>query len=236
MSVPAKQRKIDELMKKASESLAQTAYFEAERMALKALQMARQDNDFERMARIVMPLLEARRQRYQQALDVGTVTVVDTPVTEDMKIDPGCYLIQPPQVGADARRLRLAALNREIPIAVICREPLTQLKLQPIVAISPGVTLRSKVDAPKPYDKPDLTWFVEAMEALGDDAIDGLDPALTDIKRIDALLDRLDAIPEHEELHQVLEAACRDAHKAQTVAADAAPGPAKASPKSKIKS
>ena len=80
MTVASKHQKIDDLMNKASESLARTAYFEAERMAVKALNMAFQDLDVERMARIVMPLLEARRQRLQQALDVGEVTIIDAGV------------------------------------------------------------------------------------------------------------------------------------------------------------
>ena len=57
--------------------------------------------------------------RYQDGLDDG--------VTEDMELEPGCYLVRPPLVGADARRLRLAAFEREIPVTVICREPRTQL-------------------------------------------------------------------------------------------------------------
>src|SRR5438552_3916184 len=149
MASSIKQKKIDELMNKASEALTRTQYFEAERLAHKALSMARQDNDFETMARIVMPLQESRRQRFQQALDVGLVTVVHDPITEDMKIKPGCYVIQPPQVGADARRLRLAGLVAEVPVAVLCREPVTQLKQVPIVAVSPGTTIRARVNPPR---------------------------------------------------------------------------------------
>ena len=99
--------KIDELMGKASESLAHTAYFEAERLACRALEMAHAGRDYERMARIVLPLQEARRQRFQLALDTGEVIVVEEEVTEEMDVAPGCYLIQPKQVGADARRLWL---------------------------------------------------------------------------------------------------------------------------------
>ena len=101
MTMASQQRKIDDLMDKVSESLIRTAYFEAERMATKAMGMARQENDFERMARIVMPLLEARRQRLQQALTVKKVVVLDQEITEEMKIKPGCYLVQPPLVGGE---------------------------------------------------------------------------------------------------------------------------------------
>src|SRR6185503_7468160 len=178
MSANVKHRKIDELMEKASESLVRTAYFEAERMAEKALLMARQDRDFERMARIVLPLQESRRQRLQLALDGGKVRPLIKPITEDMKIEKGCYLVQPPNVGADARRLRLAALAAEVPVAVLCREPLTQTKLVPLVAISPGATIRTKVPPPRNAEHPELPWFVEALEALGDFAIESIDSTL----------------------------------------------------------
>jgi len=215
MSPVFEPEQIDALMEEASQALAHTAYFQADRLARRGLLMARDADDFGRMARIILPLQEARRQRLQQALDVGSVTIVQMPIEETTPIEPGCYLIQPPQVGADARRLRLAAMEREIPVAVVCREPLTSLKLCPIVAISPGVTIRTKIDEPADPAHPDLPWFLEAMEALGDFAISSLDPALTTLKRIDALLNRLDTIPDHEGLHQALEEACRQALQEQ---------------------
>ena len=212
---PTSPEQIDALMEEASQALARTAYFQAERPAREALSLARDAEDFARMARIILPLQEARRQRYQQALDVGTVTIIATPIEEEMAIEPGCYLVRPPQVGADARRLRLMALEQEIPVAVLCREPMTSLKLCPIVAISPGVTIRAKMHEPADPDHPDLAWFVEAMEALGDFAVNSLDPALTTLKRIDALLNRLETVPDHEGLHQALEEACQHMQQEQ---------------------
>ncbi|MCA9291482.1 MAG: hypothetical protein KDA25_10160 [Phycisphaerales bacterium] len=210
-----KSLRIDELMERASEALARTAYFEAERMCNKALGMARQLDDFERMARITLPLQEARRQRYQQALDAGSeVRIVDVPITDDMALSPGCYLIQPLQVGADGRRLRLLAHQRDVPVAVIVREPRTALGLCPIVAINPGTTYRTRVDPPDDETKPDLEWFVYAMEELGDATIESLDRTSEPYRRVDGLLERLDAIPEHELLHQVLAETCREAHAA----------------------
>lgn len=219
MTLASQRQKIDDLMDKASESLARTAYFEAERMAQKALGMARQENDFHRMARIVMPLLEARRQRFQMALDVKKVVVLDGEVTEEMKIKPGCYLVQPPLVGADARRFRLSALHREIPVAVVCREPLTQLGLCPIVTIAPAGSIRTKIEPPKKPDRPDMAWFAMALEELGNFAIESIDAQLAPERRVDVLISHLDGIPEHEGLHRCLEEACRAAHEAFAAAA-----------------
>ena len=207
--------KIDDIMERASDALAATSYFEAERLALKALHMAREESNFERMSRIVLPLQEARRQRYELALSHGGVNFIDEPVTEEIVVDPGCYLIQPMQVGADARRLRLAAWHQDVPVAVICIEPETELGLWPIVAVTPGTTVRTRIDPPKRKSKPSMKWFVGAMEALGDQAIDDVDPTMPPVRRMDAFMDRLDAVPEHEKLHQALEAVCREAAKEQ---------------------
>jgi hypothetical protein len=201
-------RQIDALMEKASRSLAAMDYFAAEKLAEKALTQARHRNDYDRMARIVLPLQEARRQQLQSALDAGEVSILEE-LPEDLEPEVGCYLVRPPLVGADARRLKQAARDRGVAIAVVCREPDTTLKLCPIVAIGPGVTIRTKIERPKDTDHPGLPWFAHALESLGDFAIETLDPALTLSRRIDALLHRLDAIPLHEGLHQALADACR---------------------------
>lgn len=212
MPSATKRRKIDELMEKASDALRQMSYFEAERMALKALNMAWQNRDWERMARIVLPLQEARRQRYQKALDVGTITVIDEqPITEEMAVEAGCYLVQPPLVGADGRRLRLAGQHRDVPVAVLCREPTTQLGLVPIVATIPGKSFRVKVRPPADREHPDPAWFTSAMQDVGDAALQCIDPDKAVDRRIEALMEMLDAIPLHEGLHQALEEACREA-------------------------
>ena len=211
MSNESKSPKIDDLMAKASEALSKTEYFEAERLANKALILAFQASDFEQMARIVMPLQEARRLRLQLALDVGKITIIDEQtVTEDMKVKPGCYLLRPPRVGADARRLRIAGLGQDVPVAVICHEPLTMLKLCPLVAITPGKSYRAMVKPPDPR-KPDLAWFVDAMKALGDAAIQTIDLAKPATRRVENLMECLDAVPDHEQLHQALQSTCREA-------------------------
>jgi hypothetical protein len=212
-------RKIEELVDQASESLARGMLFEAERIAEKALLMSRQHDEYERMAQIVPVLKDARRARLKQALSVGKVTVVDMAITEDMKVEPGIYLIQPPQVGSDARRLRLAAFTNDIPVAVLCREPLTKTRLIPIVAIGPGCTVRTKVKPPPTKERAGksgdvspadlLHWFVSALNELGSCAIEGVDPTLPPSRRVDALLDGLNAVPEHETLHDALAAACK---------------------------
>ncbi len=214
MPVASPAQTIDELIEKAAGALRRKRFFESERLASKALGLARQEGDFARMARIVPSLRDARWGRYTQALDLGTLAIIAEPFPEQIEVKPGCYLVQPPLVGADARRLRLTALGAEVPAAVLCREPITAMKRCPVVAISSGATVRVRIDPPADLENPDLEWFAEAMVALGDAAIESIDPEQEIDRRIDGLLARLDAVPEHDELHQCLLEACREAEKA----------------------
>lgn len=207
-----KAEQVDQLMEQASEALTHMRYFEAEQLADRALGLARMSNDFERMARICLPLQEARRQRLLLALEAGEangVTIVTAPPGEAPPA-PGCYLFQPPLVGADCRRFRLAALAAQVPVAALCREPRTQLGLCPIVAIG-QTTVRQRIEEPEDPAHPSMAWFVGAMEQLGDAAIESVDPGLDIDRQIDAVLARLDAVPDHEKLHQLLESLCHRA-------------------------
>lgn len=219
MSVPTKQKRVDELIEGANASLGRGAMFEAERMAMKALALAHQVEDYQRMAVAVSPILEARRARRELALQKNGVVIVQEAVTEQSSFEVGCYLIQPPLVGADARRLRMAALQSEIPVLVVCREPLTKLGLCPIVAIGPGSTVRTKIDPPKDPDQPGMDWFTGAMEALGDEAIAGIESDTEIGRRIKQILERLDTVPDHDGLHALLEQTCREAAAATTAKA-----------------
>ncbi len=210
---PTKTTSVTGLMTKAQQALGRAHWFEAERLAAKALDMARTQGDFNLMSRIALPLQEARRQRMQVALDSRKLVVIDEVLPSDAELAPVCYLVQPPFVGADARRLRLAALEREIPALFLCREPRTQLGLCPVVAIG-QVTIRTRIDPPKTWDKPTLAWFVRACESLGDAAIETLDRGADPAKQVDSLLERLDTMPDHEKLHQTLAAICKEAAQA----------------------
>ncbi|MBM4111962.1 MAG: hypothetical protein FJ253_01105 [Phycisphaerae bacterium] len=203
---------LETLMDQAEAALRAGRWFEAERLALKALNAARRQERWEAMARISLPLQEARRLRVGKALDRKKIAIVETTFHDADPVAPGCYLVQPPQVGADARRLRLAALRQEVPAAVICREPLNQIKRCPIVAIG-AITIRARISPPKNEKKPSMEWFVTAMEAIGDAAIESLDTGMDLDRQIDHVLACLDSIPDHEKLHQLLHEMCLRATK-----------------------
>ena len=222
MSPATTARKIDDLLSKAEKSLRRKRYFEAERMAGEALLIARQERDYQRMATIIPPLQKARQGRLALAVDIGGVTILNAPFTEGDEIEPGAYLVRPPMVGVDGRRFRLAAFALEVPVAVVCHEPITQLGLCPLVALSGNVVVRTKIDPPADPDHPDLPWLLEAMQALGDWAIESMDTQLAPERYIDELLSRIDAIPEHDGLHECLVEACR--REAEAAAAQPAGG------------
>ena len=214
---------IDSLMERASRALGEGDYFEAERLSLRSLLGARSTLDFERMARIVLPLQEARRQRREQALDAGPVAALRSGRDAPRPLVPGCYLVQPPMIGRDGRTLRETADRKGVPACVLTREPLTRAGKWPIVGVGPLV-VRVQVDPPWPVQRvedspskdheervPAREWFAGASEALGDAAIARLVPGDHPHYRVDDLLDFLNAHPEHEKLHQALEAACRAA-------------------------
>lgn len=136
-------------MEQASEHLVHRRYFEAEQMCVQSLRKALMLRDFDRVARIVLPLQEARRQKRDLAVDAGRTFLVTGELPGEDELAAGCYLVAPPRVGVDGRLLREAADRRHVPILVIVREPVTRDGLWPIVAVGP-VTIRTKFAPPAP--------------------------------------------------------------------------------------
>lgn len=218
--------RIDTIMEQASRALAQTKAIECETSCLRAMELAVADSDWDRAARIVLPLLEARRLRRQVATDSGTVRVVDTPAQARMRAEGVCFLFQPPLVAADARAFREAHLKKGVPLFVLTREPMTRDGLWPVSAVGAAedLTLRVRIQPPPGVEprtsgvtRDEITrqipvsWFEAAAEALGDAAIASVNPKEPAAHRVLDLIDRLSALPEHEKLHQALERACQEA-------------------------
>jgi hypothetical protein len=206
--------KVDRLMEEASAALSAMKYAEAERLSLEALHEAHQAEDYERMGRIVLPLQEARRQRRQQAAEVKKLSRIkeyedlESLLTGQKAIKRGCYLLEPPLVGADGRELRERSLAEGVSVFVVVREPQTRMGEWPIVAVGP-VTVRTRIPPPK---KVDVGWILRAGEALGDAAIGRIDPHDSAAGRVEHYLEFLSAFPDHEKLHEGLLLACHEAH------------------------
>lgn len=214
---------IDGLMERASVALEATDYFESERLCLRAMKLARGLRDFERMARICLPLQEARRQKRLIAAAAGPQALIARASDVPKVLQPGLYLVQPPMIGAEARSLWELADRKRVPVMVLCREPLTRTGQWPMVAVGPRI-FRVKVSPPSPLERvegkvtkddwagvPTSVWFEGVAEALGDAGFAGLPEVEHPDYRVDDLFDLLDAHPLHEKLHQWLAAACRAA-------------------------
>ena len=220
-------------MEDASIALARRKYFDAERLCVDALRTSIAAEDYERAARVCMPLLEARRLKRQLAIDSGRIVIVSDPVTESTELHPGCYIVCPPRVGAEARTIRQLADQAEVPVIVLAREPSTRAGLCPIVAVGP-ITVRAFVPepppaapAPKPrkgakatapsfaqpagvfglFAPPPIEWVLATCEALGDAAI-AQSSGVTACDLVAELHARLQSCPDHEKLHQRLMEAC----------------------------
>jgi hypothetical protein len=204
---------IDELMEKASAALLATDYFKVEDLCQKAMNKARRARDFERLGRIVLPLQEARRQRRHEAFDTGHRQVLSR-LADLKKVHPaGVYLLRPPIIGVEARIVRDVARRKKVPLAVLVREPRTASGMWPLVLTVPERSIRIQVAAPVTDEDtpPTAEWFMANIEALGDAAIRSLNPKDPAQWRVDDLLEFIDALPEHEKLHQRLTQECKAA-------------------------
>jgi hypothetical protein len=221
-------KSIDELMERASAALVATNYFEAEKLALKALDRAMAAQDYERASRICMPLQEARRQKRHEAIDAGTTFLLRTLPDRGQEFAPGCYLLIPPLIGLEAQTLRSLLDRKKVPALVLCKEPTTGSGKWPLVGVSgsdrESLVIRTQVPPPEGFEKmtpmvagegmragPSSRWFLTSQEALGDAAIAKVSAALPPDYRALDLYEYLKAVPDHEKLHQALEAACREA-------------------------
>lgn len=205
-------------MERASLALFKTDYFEAQSLCMKAMKAALRARDFDRMARICMPLQEARRQLRHLATDTGRVTLVTAPLSASETFEPGCYLVAPPMVGIDSRAVRDLLTRKKVPALVLCREPTTSTGLWPMVAVAESdaapfpPVVRVRLAAPtNGAPLPDIAWLLAAQEALGDAAIAKVNPRWPADHRVEDLLEWLDAVPDHEKLSQALQATCFEA-------------------------
>lgn len=203
-----------ELMEEASQALGRTAYFDAEALCLKAMSRARATSDFDAMARIALPLQEARRQRRHEAIDTGRVSVLRELPLSEKGVEPGCFLLEPPLVGIDARGVRDLLTRRKVPALVLTREPATGKGLWPIVGVGVGsfqpVVVRVQVK-PSPGGTPTSEWMLAAQELLGDAALLKVLPEWPADHRVDDVWEYLEAVPDHEKLSQAFARACREA-------------------------
>ncbi len=177
---------IDQIMERASQALVKTDYLACERLCLEALRASEAAKDYQRIARILMPLQEARRQRRQNAADAG-VALLGEPRRSPEKIldehSTGCLmLLDPPYTSEDVDVVRRLALERECHVEV----------------------LRFDHDAL-------LAAFLWRLELQGDAHLASIHPDAPPRDQVRRLIDVLDKVGDHEIAHQRLAQAAREA-------------------------
>lgn len=138
-------------------------------------------------------------------------------------VPPGCYLLQPFYVGADATRFRAAAAAGGVPVIVLAREPMTRDGRWPVVAVG-DVIVRTHVDPPAGVQRDEsrvtrdryegpapIEWLMSARDRLVSAALERVDPAEHAHWRVDDLLEIYSAIPDSEAVVGELIRAAREA-------------------------
>lgn len=222
-----KLNKLDSLEKNARAALEAQDWFKADRDAFEAISIAYAMDLYDRMPAMVEVLKEARGRRFREALNTGVLYTLDDPEARDEmfetqtpeELTPGCYLVEPPLVGADGRNLRDHFFSLGVPALFIVREPKTRAGKWPIVMIGP-ITVRAYVEPPED-DEPTLEWMEDAAYELGDSAIEMVNAEADATVRVNELLDRLGTVVLHDRLLDLLAQTCAEAHKEVKAAKDA---------------
>jgi len=222
---------LDSVMEQASEALARMDYLTCERLCLEALAAARADRDWAYYAAILMPLQESRRQRRMIAAD-GAIRLGTSDCSTDVRqwlkhlSRGGCIVVTTPCTAEQAASLRRIAHERRLLIEVLLADNAANAEQWTLRAIDSPVQaachrpappaawrdrwLNDAADVAAVHDATPADWFLDAMEALGDEAMSAIDPALTGEARLAALENCLTVVSDHEILHQRLGDAARD--------------------------
>lgn len=179
---------IDQIMERASAKLMAMEYLACEALCEEAMAMARSAGDFDRYARILLPLQEARRQRRQAAVDAGVVVLNGPRMSADEILrthKQGCLmLIGPPYAADDEKAVRNLARERGLLLEVVVMD---------------GSALRA--------------CFEQQMEREGDAAVAAVALGLPVEQEVRAMEQVLERVGDHEIAHQRLAAAAGRAAK-----------------------
>lgn len=206
---------IQHIMTAASEALRDMDYVHCEQRCLDAMALARQSQRWTAMARITLPLQEARRQRrmaaVEGAIQLGTPDGLD--VEPWLSAHPASAVVMTqPCTPANARALRDQARQRGLMVEVLfaeCTHDGGEKRETWTIATYHGPSVTVSVPGPKSAGKSDVDWFLDAYEALGDAAIAGADAPIGSAVRVEQLWSLIEAVEDHELLHQAFADAVR---------------------------
>lgn len=235
---------LDEQMETASQALAELDYARCEALCVDALKQARDQSDWVMVQRVLLPLQEARRQRRQAALD-GLILLGTPEKTEPLEAllaDPklGCIMLTQPYTPEDALALDRLIRQQKRAIELIYAghktdDPSNQrlwgtaTYKGPWVGINqtiPDVSWFGKTLSASGMKPPTPAhWFMYVSETLGDALIREAASMTLENNKVpekdqqrayfDMLLEALNAVDNHEKLHQALARAAKALHEAK---------------------
>jgi len=180
-------------MEQASGALARMDYFDCERKCLQAFAAARDDGRWAYLARVLMPLQEARRQLRMLAAEGEVVLGADdalTPRTGLMVLD----------TAAKAREAYGAARIEKRPLEVLF---VPRKRVRWTVRSFAGLELEVQVEPPAaPHGSEAARWFIETCETHGDALLRHAEAIADPHERRRAFERAIEAAPHHEKLHQ----------------------------------
>lgn len=219
-------------MERASQALAAMDYPACEQACLEALRRARQARDWNGYARILLPLQEARRQRRLIAAEgfirLGTSDLEGPDHDWSATFAAGCILVTHPHTAPHAVGLIAALRQQHKHAQVLLADNILDAPrwviaspLQPLLRVelaAPPTTWTDRWLSPRQVRDlgepgPD-DYFLDAAEALGDAAMAQVASPLGSVERIEQLEQFLEAVSDHEILHQRLGEAARAALRA----------------------
>lgn len=224
-------------MDQASLKLVKMQYREAQVLCEQALKMAYDRKLWQYFARIVLPLQECRRQCRMIAVE-GHIVLGTDHLGDDalMKVDiltRGCVVFTGKDAPVQAAHLLQRARQNLRHLLVMAATPgnpgsnhwTVHSASQPTLTVSfpaPPEAWQHQTLAPQQWPEVPAEvsrwptpgdWVLDALEALGDQALKTVAPSADGVKRVDALLSALHAVSDHEILQQRLaEAASQMGH------------------------
>ena len=217
----------DDLVAKATAACDEGSPLRAEQFCERALSQLRSreltPGAIAAIDRVAPVLGRARKDRVERAFEAARAVVLTRPSDMPEPLCDGCYLVQPPMIGLQGRRLGHTLSARGIHAVVVTREPMTATGLWPIVAVGER-TVRARIEPPAGVvrtgegitgdrldELPSIAWFTDAAAAIARAGLDLIDPADPAAWRVEDLLDLLDAHRDAASLCAHLAQVCHEA-------------------------
>lgn len=236
--MPVMSSDLHEIMTSASAALAHMDYLSSEVLCVQALQLAKQQACWADYARIILPLQECRRQRRMMAAEgdirLGSASLSDSPADWLTQIGVGCMVLTQPHSRDEAHQLQALAQKQKRCIEVLWADCSVD---EPTWRLRSFVGAKTSVETPAPpadwrdrqlnAESAGLSaksgeiagsvktaavaadWFLDACEMLGDAALAQVAAAPGQLARIEQLEHAIEAVVDHEILHQQLWRAAR---------------------------